>query len=280
MEGETSEEMAEEVNFTPVQSGFTRWRWHTFNDDEIPDILIPPETEFSVSIDLSPYKVGDIIVIYSLARTDQDWTIGESLIPAQSNFVNARTNPQWSHVHASSIDGGSLIKGRLDWFSVPVTIEIGKCKYIIPPSFFVHIIFSKIRLLMDNCVKCELGPQPGFFERSEPIETSIRLSDEWHGSSEKSQINAISLYLAMAVIVVFVTVFCVFCREERDGTVCVVALFSHLYLLIIPCDGSSEPTSFPQDICSIWTKRRRINSQRIKLDDFFRDESLELTTIT
>jgi hypothetical protein len=133
MEGETSEEMAEEVNFTPIQSGFTRW--HTFSDNEIPENLVPPETEFSVSIDLSPYKVGDVIVIYSLARTDQDWIIGERSIPAQSNVVNARTNPQWSHVHESSIDGGSLIKGRLDWFSVPVTIEIGKCNYIIPPLF-------------------------------------------------------------------------------------------------------------------------------------------------
>jgi hypothetical protein len=136
MEGETSEEMAEEVNFTPIQSGFSRW--HTLNANEISDILIPSETEFSVSIDLSHYKVGDIIAIYSLARTDQDWVTGESSIPAQSNIVNARTNPQWSHVHTSSINGKSLIKGRLDWFSVPVTIEIGEWKYT--SSFVVLII--------------------------------------------------------------------------------------------------------------------------------------------
>lgn len=129
MEGETSEEMSEEVNFTPIQSGFTRW--HSFADDESPNVIIPPETLFSVSVDLSHYKVGDVIAIYSLARTDQDWLAGESSIPAQSNIVNARTNPQWLHIHANAIDGGSLIKGRLDWFSVPVTIEIGKCKYVV-----------------------------------------------------------------------------------------------------------------------------------------------------
>ena len=142
MEGETAEEMAEDVNFTPVQSGVTRWH-ATSSSSSKKNMAIPPETTFSVSLDLHHYKVGDVIAIYSLARTDQGWVLfGDASdsrsssinIPAKSNVVNARTNPQWSHVHnTNSIDGGaSLIKGRLDWFSVPVTIEIGK-------GFLFHI---------------------------------------------------------------------------------------------------------------------------------------------
>ena len=92
MEGETSEEMAEEVNFTPTQGGFTRWHPSSI-DGDITNVVIPPETTFSVSIDLSHYKVGDVITIYSVARTDQNWVMGDSSIPAQSNIVNARTNP-------------------------------------------------------------------------------------------------------------------------------------------------------------------------------------------
>jgi len=140
MEGETAEEMAEDVSFTSVQSGVTRW--HSSKNNNIDHAAAsspigkPPETIFSVSLDLSHYKVGDVIAIYALTRTDQGWASaganegkGRNANPtaAQSNVVNARTNPQWSHVHSNSIDGeGSLIKGRLDWFSVPVTIEIGK----------------------------------------------------------------------------------------------------------------------------------------------------------
>ncbi len=94
--------MKEDVNFTPVQSGVTRWHSRTEGDSST---SIAPETTFSVSLDLSHYKVGDVVAIYSLARTDQDWVVGDSPVRAQSNVVNARTNPDWSHVHANSIDG-------------------------------------------------------------------------------------------------------------------------------------------------------------------------------
>eukprot|EP00571_Detonula_confervacea_P007149 CAMPEP_0172327528 /NCGR_PEP_ID=MMETSP1058-20130122/59834_1 /TAXON_ID=83371 /ORGANISM="Detonula confervacea, Strain CCMP 353" /LENGTH=954 /DNA_ID=CAMNT_0013044607 /DNA_START=137 /DNA_END=3001 /DNA_ORIENTATION=+ len=219
MEGETAEEMAEDVNFTPVQSGVTRWH-SSGNGADSSMATMSPETTFSVSLDLGHYKVGDVIAIYSLARTDQGWVFGDSSIPAQSNFVNARTNPQWSHIHANSIDGGSLIKGRLDWFSVPVTIEV--------------------------------GPQPGFFQGNEPIEKSVRVSDEGYEPIDTSELNVIAYSLFMAVLVIAITVCCVFCREERDGT----------------------------DMFSIWTEHRRINRQKISMDDFFRKESLELTVKT
>lgn len=63
------------------------------------------------------------------------------------------------------------------------------------------------------------GPQPGFFEGNEPIETSVRVSDEGYTSVDESNINMIAYSLIMAVLVIGITVFCVFCREERDGTV-------------------------------------------------------------
>lgn len=218
MEGETAEDMAVDVNFSPVQSGFTKW--NPLGNSV--DASLTAETTFSVSLDLSHYKVGDVIAIYSLARTDQGWVLGDSTFPAQSNIVNARTNPQWSHSHRNSKDGGSLIKGRLDWFSIPITLQI--------------------------------GPQPGFFEGNDPVETSVRVSDEGYEPIEGSNMDTIVYSLAMAMLVLLITVFCVFCREQRDGT----------------------------DLCSIWSEHRRIDKQRIKMDDFFISETqaLELTITT
>mmetsp|Transcript_7126 Transcript_7126/g.17692 ORF Transcript_7126/g.17692 Transcript_7126/m.17692 type:complete len:125 (+) Transcript_7126:1030-1404(+) len=115
--------------------------------------------------------------------------------------------------------GSSLVRGRLDWFSVPVTITI--------------------------------GPQPGFFETNEPVETSVRISDAdyYKSTMQGSELDTIVYALFMAVLVLAVTVFCVFCREERDGT----------------------------DVFSIWSEHRHIDRQRIKMDDFFEKEELELT---
>ena len=97
--------------------------------------MIPPETTSSVSLELHHYKVGDIIAIYSLARTDQGWVLfgdGDSIIssiPAQSNIVNAKTNPQWFHVHYSS--SKMIVVVHLSKV-ILIRIEIGK-------SFLFHI---------------------------------------------------------------------------------------------------------------------------------------------
>jgi len=209
MEGEDAETMNEEASFTPVQSGDTRWARHDHSKTDSDELFdIPHETTFTVTLDLSHYKVGDIIDIYSLARTDQGWSDESdnengSTFTSQSNLVNARTE-----------------SGRLDWFSVPVSIEI--------------------------------GPRPGFFESNDPIETSIRISDQDYEAIVESDLNVIAYSLVMALIVVVITVVCVFFREERDGT----------------------------DVCSVWSARRQINKQRIKMDDFFANESLELTSMT
>lgn len=66
----------------------------------------------------------DALVVLASARVDQDWANRRSntkpnLAP-QSHVVNARTSPDWHHESA-----GQHIHGRLDWFSSPLTIEIG-----------------------------------------------------------------------------------------------------------------------------------------------------------
>jgi hypothetical protein len=102
----------------------------------------------------------------------------------------------------------------------------------------------------------------------------VRLSDEWYKSTEKSELDVIALSLAMAMLVIITTVFCVFCREEKDGTVSVISQFIDRHIVVVADEFRH------QDICSIWSEHRRINNQKIKLDDFFRNESLELTTTT
>ncbi|KAL7546410.1 hypothetical protein ACHAWF_009747, partial [Thalassiosira exigua] len=194
MEGESAEQMADDVNFTPVHSGFTRWHpsGSSGGSDGTPSssasVVPPPETTFSISLDLSDYNVGDVVAVYALARTDQGWASGDGEAPARTHAANVRTDPTWSRVRASSADGGegALVRGRLDWFSVPVTIEI--------------------------------GPRPGFFEGNEPVETSVRPSDEGFEPAGESGLDAVAYSLFMAVVAVAVTLFCVFCREERDGT--------------------------------------------------------------
>lgn len=81
---------------------------------------------FRASVDLSDFEKGDQIIVIAGARVDKDWGVpsvssyGPSVGP-QSHMVNARTNPDWSH----KLENGKTIQGRLDWYSVPVTIVLG-----------------------------------------------------------------------------------------------------------------------------------------------------------
>jgi len=181
MEGETAQEMEDDVSFTPVQNGITRWHPSQLNGKAG---VIPAETTFTVSLDLSDYKVGDVIAIYALARTDQREYTGENR--PQSSFVNTRTNPDWSHSNKGMAGSSSAVQGRLDWFSVPVTITI--------------------------------GAQPGFFQSKQPIETSLRVSDIGLVSNDSPGIEDLFYPLLAAIIVVALVFFCAFCREESDGT--------------------------------------------------------------
>jgi hypothetical protein len=89
-------------------------------------------TIFSATIDISKFSVHDEIVVIAMARVDQNWgkasdvvsdvDVGPALGP-QSHIVNARTNPDWYH---STKDGSKIIQGRIDWVSIPLTIELKK----------------------------------------------------------------------------------------------------------------------------------------------------------
>lgn len=72
----------------------------------------------------SGLKTLDKLVILASARVDQNWANTRSNIAPnvspQSHVVNARTNADWHHD-----SDGKYVKGRLDWFSDPITIVIG-----------------------------------------------------------------------------------------------------------------------------------------------------------
>lgn len=81
---------------------------------------------FEASIDVSEdFKTHEKLVVLASARVDQVWAKSpnkdfEPNVPPQSHIVNARTNVDWHHESA-----GKIIEGRLDWFSMPLTMVIG-----------------------------------------------------------------------------------------------------------------------------------------------------------
>lgn len=82
---------------------------------------------FRASVPLQNLNVGDRIIVLASAEVDPDWkdTPPNSLLrpvnlPPQSHVVNARTNPDYFME-----TDGKIIQGRLEWFSVPLTIVIG-----------------------------------------------------------------------------------------------------------------------------------------------------------
>lgn len=79
---------------------------------------------FKASIPLEGLQPADKIVVIASARVDSSWATQPDNIapkmPPQSHVVNVRTNPNWSHE-----SNGKRIQGRLDWFSIPLTIVIG-----------------------------------------------------------------------------------------------------------------------------------------------------------
>ncbi len=101
---------------TETVNGITRWH-RSATDEE--------RTTIRATIDISDFKSGDKIAIFAVARLDQGWTeqpnkayVGPS-VPPMSHVVNARTNNEWKHVNENSI-----IHGRQNWFSFPLTIQI------------------------------------------------------------------------------------------------------------------------------------------------------------
>ena len=89
---------------------------------------------FSADIDLTGFAQDDLIVVMAVAIVDQDWTQQphnvQPQVPPQAHIVNARTNPSWNHEKE-----GSIIEGRLEWFSRPLTISLGDSSRIIKERF-------------------------------------------------------------------------------------------------------------------------------------------------
>jgi hypothetical protein len=79
---------------------------------------------FSASIDISNFAAGDKIAVLASARVDQDWgTKSDGIlpdVPPQSHMANVRTNPYWRHEKPD----GKIIQGRVDWFSMPLTVVL------------------------------------------------------------------------------------------------------------------------------------------------------------
>lgn len=80
---------------------------------------------FSAIVDVSSLRAGDTLNIIASSRVDRSWAARPSsnvkpdVLP-QAHVVNARTNPDWHFESA-----GKHVKGRLDWFSIPISIVVG-----------------------------------------------------------------------------------------------------------------------------------------------------------
>ena len=77
-----------------------------------------------ISLPRKGLKPWDKLVVIASARVDQQWATTRSNVRPnvgpQSHIVNARTNEDWYHE-----SNGKRIRGRLDWFSAPLTVVIG-----------------------------------------------------------------------------------------------------------------------------------------------------------
>ena len=79
---------------------------------------------FRTSVPLADFRNGDKILIMASAMVDQSWKDQPENIspnmPPQSHIVNARTDDNYHHE-----SNGKHIQGRVNWFSVPLTVVIG-----------------------------------------------------------------------------------------------------------------------------------------------------------
>jgi hypothetical protein len=80
---------------------------------------------FSAVVDVSSLKAGEKLTVLASSRVDHAWAGRPKSnikpdVPPQAHVVNARTNPDWHFESA-----GKHVKGRLDWFSIPIDIVVG-----------------------------------------------------------------------------------------------------------------------------------------------------------
>mmetsp|Transcript_38773 Transcript_38773/g.75696 ORF Transcript_38773/g.75696 Transcript_38773/m.75696 type:complete len:686 (+) Transcript_38773:199-2256(+) len=109
------------ISSPPQKGGKTRWN----NASEFNGIA-PPGTVFSAVIDLSSFSVGDRVAVFAVSKVDQSWKKppdgAQPNVMPQSHVVNARTNPDW--FHESESGSNKIIRGRLHWMSVPITLKV------------------------------------------------------------------------------------------------------------------------------------------------------------
>jgi len=111
------EELGSAFQTVQATNGVTRWHSNAMDGNGI---------AFTSTIDISAFQPGSKIAVFALARLDQAWTEQNSdnvkpEMPPMSHIVNARTSPRWRHESA-----GKVIQGRLDWYSIPLTVVISE----------------------------------------------------------------------------------------------------------------------------------------------------------
>lgn len=118
---------------------------------------------FRASVNLKDFKQGDRILIMASARVDQSWKDQPEnirpAVPPQSHMANVRTNPNYHHE-----SNGKHIKGRLDWFSVPLTVVIGDFKDGVGKrgDDVVNVVEMNSRFVNDKAItKGGMKPKPG-----------------------------------------------------------------------------------------------------------------------
>jgi len=118
--GEVDGDISNVLNVVPGGRGKARW----YKADPGLDRPYISGPTYSVSIDTSDFKQGDVVAVFAVAHVDKSWEktpldVSHNMGP-QSHLVNARRNPDWYHENA-----GKIVEGRLEWFSVPVTLNFG-----------------------------------------------------------------------------------------------------------------------------------------------------------
>jgi len=169
------------IHRTPSKRGKTRWHEEISFPNAQEEALHPLETIFSAEIDISGYSEGDQLMLYVMARLDQDWSQqGDATMQPQTHLVHARTDPKWSF---ESRDGNQFVQGHLDWISIPLTLEIGPAD-------------------------------------SDLLEKSVRNPrDEWIAPPEAFELSsgAIAGFVLMLVVIIFV-IHAIMSRDRGDST--------------------------------------------------------------
>ena len=234
------------VQFTPpLGPAPTRWNERAPYPDpgEYELGLTPPEAVFSADVDLSRYKDGDRLAVYAIARVDGGWAKSDGRtyrgLDPQSHLVRSRTDPDWQY-EATAILGKekSVVRGRLDWFSVPVTLTLGP-----PRSTGGSAAPTKGLSGADPDGDRDINVGGWIANESEPY-----VSEEKRHRPDQSTPEALGL-LSRGVIIRALVVgvafsalafVCVLLREDSDGT----------------------------DVCSVWVRRRRIMEERAPRADY------------